>query len=282
MSQLLQETVASRAAAYDEVYRQWHAKKITVESFESWARFFLDVNPPTRGHLNGDEIQCAMRVLGVERLAGKRVLDLCCGTGRSTIYFALKGARVDGIDASQQAIEIANESAKLSGVEEQVEFEVMDVCALAYPDRHFDAIYCQSALHILIDYAAAPAELARVLKPGGVVVFCEEALGHNPLMAPFRWMRRRRYRECGGRPLTYDDLRNFGKPFDFMRVHHFNLLSQLKMLLGERAFSSGWRDLLRTLNKLDSWLIRAMPWIERWCGKIVVEYRLNEITEPRG
>lgn len=266
------QRVLSRRAAYDEVYRTWHAKQVTTESFERWARYFVDAPPGERGHLNGNEIEWALRTIDVDHLAGKRVLDLCCGTGRSSIYFALKGAFVDGVDASGEAIAVARESARLSGVSDRTRFVVMDAQRLEFDSRRFDAVYCQSALHILIDYPACAAELARVLKPGGKAVFCEEALGHNPLFAPFRWLRRRRHAECGGRPLTHGDLHQFGAPFGAVHVHPFNLLSQVKMLAPRWALSPAFRRVIRRLDRIDQWLLKAFPRLGTYCGKVVVEY----------
>lgn len=272
-TQVLESVVAGRASAYDRVYEHWHAKRVTIESFESWARYFLHVPADEPGHLNGNEIEFALQLLGVHDLRGKTVLDLCCGAGRTSIYLALKGARVRACDASAQAIDIARESVRLSQVEDRVEFEVMDAQELDYPDESFDAIYCQSALHILVDYPRCAAELARVLRPDGRVVFCEEALGHNWLLEPVRRWRRRKYSECGGRPLRYSDLHAFGGPFGWMRVHHFNLLTQVKSFLGESARRPWVKAVLRRLEAIDRRLLKAVPRLERYCGKIVVEFR---------
>lgn len=264
--------VVSRGAAYDEIYRKWHAKQVTTESFERWARYFANAPTHEQGHLNGNEIDWALKAIDVDHLGGKRILDLCCGTGRSSIYFALKGAFVDGVDASSEAIEIARESARLSGVGDRTRFAVMDAQRLEFDSRRFDAVYCQSALHILIDYPACAVELARVLKPGGKAVFCEEALGHNPLFAPFRWIRRRRYAECGGRPLRFCDLQQFGAPFRAVGIHPFNLLSQVKMLVPGWVARPAFRCVIRGLDRVDRWLLHAFPSLGKFCGKVVVEY----------
>jgi asparagine synthase (glutamine-hydrolysing) len=171
----------------------------------------------------------------VDRLAGRTILDCACGTGVSSVYFALKGARVEAFDASAKAIEIGRQSAALSGVAERISFSVQDAQRLGYPSAHFDGVYCQSALHILVDYPDCPKELARVVKPGARVVFCEEPLAYNPLLIPIRWWRRRRFKACGGRTLSYSDLRRFGAPFAETRIHHFNLFTQVRTLLGDRA-----------------------------------------------
>lgn len=269
--------ILDRAAAYDRIYTEdWHSKGITREGYEADTRFFLDTDSPEMGDINGDEITYAYRLIGVEQLRGKTVLDYCCGTGRSAIYMALWGARVYAFDASRQAVAMARRSAELSGVADRVCFSVMDAQHLAYPDQTFDAVFCQSALHIIIDYPRCSAEMVRILKPGGLAVFCEEALGHNPLLMPIRWLRRRRYKACGGRTLTYDDLHGFGRPFAQTHIHHFNLFSQVKILLGKWARRSGVKAVLRRFYTLDQWLLSRNEWLRKYAGKVVVEYRRGQ------
>lgn len=264
--------VARRAAAYDAVYARWHVKRITREEFEAANRCFLDGDGST-GDLNGNELQCAFALLDVEHLKGRRVLDYCCGVGRTSIYFALRGAEVWGFDASAEAIRIAQASARLSGVDDRVTFSVMDARALDYPSGWFDAAFCKSALHIVADYPGCGDELARVLKPAGRAVFCEEALGYNPFFEPLRWVRRRKYRACGGRTLRYRDIRAFGRRFAATRIHHFNLLLQLKTVFGESSRRQPWRALLRAARRVDAVLLTAFPVLRPLCGKVVVEYR---------
>ncbi len=263
---------AQRARAYDDVYKGWHVKRITRESYEASTRFFLDAPRNQPGHLDGNELALAFRLLDVEHVSGRRILDFCCGAGRSSVYFALCGASVWGCDRSPQAIHIAAESALLSGVADRVQFCAADAQELAYPDCFFDAVFCQSALHILVDYPAVSSELARVLKPGGKAVFCDEALGHNPLLEMVRWVRRRKHVRCGGRTLRLCDLRTFGRPFAQTRIHTFNLLLQSKQFFGPAAHRPWAKCLLRAFGAVDEVILKSCPFMRRFCGKVVVEY----------
>jgi len=266
-----------RARAYDEVYTSWHAKRITIESFENHYGWFLDSPPGCLGCLNGNEIDFVLKRIGTECLAGKTILDYCCGTGRSSIYFALLGARVCACDRSTQAIRVAMDSARLSGVADKICFAVVDVQEIAYPTKWFDAVFCQSALHIIVDYPACADELARVVKSDGSVFFCEEALGHNPLFETIRWFRRRRYASCGGKALTYTDIHRFGHSFAQTHIYHFNLLLQIKQFLGEAARYRYVKCFLRVMQFLDSGILKVFPFMRRFCGKVVVEYVAGEV-----
>ena len=158
-----------------------------------------------------------------------------------------------------------------------MDFVVADACSLPYMNQAFDVVFCQSCLHIVIDYNQCAEELARVLKLGAKAVFCEEGLGYNPFLRPIRWVRRRKYRECGGRPLTYPDIASFGKPFSSTTIHHFNLLAQGKsafvgQLRRRGRLPTSTRRLIRLLERIDEIVLQTAPWAKRFCGTVVVEY----------
>ena len=269
--------IQARASAYDQHYRTagWKAERWTRRKVESFLAYAVETE--SGGNLNGNEIQWALKLLGAPELIGRRVLDYCCGTGITAIYFALCGADVQAFDASRAAIDMAAESARLSGVSDRVQFVVADARELPYPDESFDAVFCQSALHIVIDYPSCGPELARVVKPRAKAVFCEEALAYNPLLKPIRWLRRRGWQACGGRPLTYKDIRTFGSFFSQVKSHHFNLLVQCKQFFQKSVIHRGRlprgvRPVLQALDRLDQGLLWLVPGLRHLCGKVVVEY----------
>jgi len=180
-------------------------------------------------------------------------------------------------DGSAEAIKIATKTANMSGVSSLVHLDVLDAQTLPYENDFFDAAFCKSALHIVIDYPRCPVELSRVLKPGARVVFCEEGLGHNPFVRPIRWLRRRKYAKCGGRPLTYADLEQFGMPFAQTEIKHYNLLLQVKKAFKgqfrRRGYFKPWsKRLLRSLGKADEAILAALPRLKKCCGAIVVTF----------
>jgi SAM-dependent methyltransferase len=262
---------SSRSLAYDNHYRTlWHSRCFTKKDLESYFANFLDVE--AGGSLNGNEIQHAFRILGVPNISGKVILDYCCGTGVAAIYFAMLGARIFAFDRSHAAIEIAKESATLSGVGHIVNFGVADGRELPFQAEAFDAVFCQSALHIIVDYKECFNELARVLKPGSKAVFCDEALGYNPILEAIRYSRRKKYSDCGGRPLKYGDLSQPAKHFTGIRLHHFNLFLQIKNFMKESPRSKVVRHIFTWLDKIDRSLLEVLPSVRHFCGKIVVEF----------
>ncbi|MBA2479918.1 MAG: class I SAM-dependent methyltransferase, partial [Planctomycetes bacterium] len=72
------------------------------------------------------------------------------------------------LDASGEMIAQARRVQALGG-NDRLQFQVGDMMALPFPDRSFDGITIGYGLRNVPDFSAALAEIARVLKPGGVV-----------------------------------------------------------------------------------------------------------------
>lgn len=125
-----------------------------------------------------------VRALLVNRYKGKLVLDYCCGNGGFALSLAEAGVRTVGIDISPVSISNADAEAARRGLEAVARFHVMDAEATEFSDSHFDAAVVNGVLHHL-DLPTAYRELARIVKPEGIVV-CTEALKHNPLIHLYR------------------------------------------------------------------------------------------------
>lgn len=104
---------------------------------------------------------------------GSRVLDLGGGPGRYTIWLAERGHRVSLADLSPGLLDIARREVIAAGVESKIETIVeADACDLArWADDSFDAVLALGPFYHLPDPAdreRSAAEVARVLRPGGV------------------------------------------------------------------------------------------------------------------
>lgn len=108
--------------------------------------------------------------LGLKR--GAWVLDLGCGEGRHVHgLHVLGGINVVGLDRDGPSLVKAREGlAMLPAATATTGFVEGDAYRTPYADATFDAVICSEVLEHLEDYHAALAEIARVLKPGGVFV----------------------------------------------------------------------------------------------------------------
>ena len=94
--------------------------------------------------------------------AGLRALDVGCGTGHHLRALTGRGFDVAGVDGSQEMLDaarLANPAAELDRA---------DVGALPFADASFDLLLCIEVLRYLADSQPCIAEMARVLRPGGV------------------------------------------------------------------------------------------------------------------
>jgi len=102
-------------------------------------------------------------------LRGARVIDL--GTGPGQVAFALveRGARVVGLDVSENQIAAARALARERGLATACRFEVARAEETGLPDASVDLVTAGTCWH-WFDHERALAEVARVLVPGGLLV----------------------------------------------------------------------------------------------------------------
>lgn len=112
--------------------------------------------------------EAELRLLG--DVAGQRILELGCGGGQCSIAFARQGAIAAGIDLSDEQIAFARGLAAEHGV--TVDFQQGDAADLSrFADASFDIVFSSYVLHYVPAIARCLAEAARVLVPGGRLVF---------------------------------------------------------------------------------------------------------------
>ncbi len=117
----------------------------------------------------------ARKALDIFKAAGsKKILELGCGQGRDTLYFAQNGFHVTVLDYSATGLKAVSRKAEQLGLSEIVT-HVHDVRdPLLFPNETFDACYS----HMLFCMALKTAELQalarealRVLRPGGLHIY---------------------------------------------------------------------------------------------------------------
>jgi SAM-dependent methyltransferase len=124
------------------------------------------------------------RTLPLLNLAtGKCLLDVACGSGGPALRIAERtGCSVVGVDIHEDAVATANSLAAQRELSERAEFHVADATTrMSFPDERFDAITCIDAINHLPDRAHVIAEFARLLKPGGRLLFTDPITVTGPL-----------------------------------------------------------------------------------------------------
>lgn len=105
---------------------------------------------------------------------GMKVLDVSSGRGTQSIFYAKEfGARVTGLDLSDEMVDTARRSAEAAGLAGLVEFVKGDSQRLPFPDNAFDAVINECAVGIPDDSQRVLSEMVRVLRPGGAIAIHE-------------------------------------------------------------------------------------------------------------
>ncbi len=122
-----------------------------------------------------------LRLAHIERLAGglegKRVLDVGCGGGILAEAMAAKGATVTGIDLAEKALKVAMLHRLETSSPVEYRLVAAEAIAAEMPGA-FDVVTCMEMLEHVPDPASTVQAVARLAKPGGLVV-CS-TINRNP------------------------------------------------------------------------------------------------------
>lgn len=102
------------------------------------------------------------------------LLDICCGSGMLSEYYAIAGAYVTGIDISPEALnraKIRKERYKFNA-----QFRIFNATSLPFKDSSFDLVSVHDGLHHLDNPKKAVKEMARLAKKGLVIIEPAKAL----------------------------------------------------------------------------------------------------------
>jgi ubiquinone/menaquinone biosynthesis C-methylase UbiE len=105
-------------------------------------------------------------------LPGRRVLDVGCGTGALASALAERGARVWGVDASEEMLAVAR-----AAVGTRVGLKLGRAEELPFKDAWFERVVLRLVVH-LVERPRALSELARILVPGGRASIATFTEGH--------------------------------------------------------------------------------------------------------
>ncbi len=130
--------------------------------YDEWSAIYDGPNPMIE-----TEERVAHPILRDLVQPGMKALDAACGTGRQAALLHELGCSTVGLDQSESMVAVAR--SKLP----DVRFEVGDLEHLPFADDEFDLAVVSLALCHLADPGAAVAELARVVRPGGVLMITD-------------------------------------------------------------------------------------------------------------
>ncbi len=137
-------------------YKNWEEKDRQLESIEDFnnAEAVLLSNSPF-----------LRKQYDFSAYAGKKVLDLGCGSGVLSVVLAKNGAKVTAADLTENATKMTQCNAKLQKL--SINVVRTDAENLAFADNSFDYVLSWGVLHHTENTERAFAEVSRALKPNG-------------------------------------------------------------------------------------------------------------------
>ena len=127
-----------------------------------------DLAPVDEMHIGGRQATAEF----AERLGtrpGQHLLDVGCGIGGpSRVFAAEHGCQVTGVDLTEEFCQVAALLTARAGLAERIRYRQANALALPFDGAAFDGAYSIHAAMNIADKARLYAEIARVVKPGGV------------------------------------------------------------------------------------------------------------------
>jgi 2-polyprenyl-3-methyl-5-hydroxy-6-metoxy-1,4-benzoquinol methylase len=215
-------------------------------------------------------------------IKGKKLLDVGCGLGEASVYFAILGADVTSSDLSQGMLDATTRLATANGV--SVRQHIASAEDMQLPlDAKFDIIYAGNLLHH-VDINETISRIKGHVAPGGVLVTWDP-LDYNPAINIYRSMATD-VRTPDEHPLKIGDIETFRKHFGTVETRYFwftTLIIFVLMALGQRRnpnkerfwkviLQEGdkWAWLYKPLELLDRVLLTIIPPLRPLCWNIVV------------
>ena len=170
------------AAGDDASNRQFAADRarlaaVRADRAEAAARYFAahaaEWDEIRSLHVADSEVEAAIREALGDGPIGQLV-DIGTGTGRMIELFGTAATRSIGIDRSTEMLRLARVKLEEAGVE-AVSLRQGDMYALPLPDEEADVVLLHQVLHYAHSPAAAIAEGARLLRPGGRLLIIDFA-----------------------------------------------------------------------------------------------------------
>jgi SAM-dependent methyltransferase len=143
----------------------------SIQSYAKYHQTYDGNHPEIFNEIEQARLHDSLRLLVSESgVTQPHALDLGAGSGNVTAHLLDLGARVTAAEVSPHFIELLER--RFGGAVQTVQINGVDLEGL--PDGTFDIVTLYSVLHHIPEYVDIVDEIARVLRPGGLVYFDHE------------------------------------------------------------------------------------------------------------
>lgn len=264
---------SDRPMREEDFHNKW-ASDMDVESIDVFK---------SNESITAPEMRYITRQMGP--IDGKKLVDVGCGLGEASVYFAVKGADVTSVDISEGMLQATERLAARYRV--KIRPSKFDIEKFLIADK-FDIVYAGNLLHH-VDIESTIKQFASLLNDKGSLVTWDP-LAYNPLINIYRFIAKK-VRTPDEHPLTIRDIALFKKYFPDVTIKYFWLSSLIvfvcmvliefrnpnKERFWKAVVSEGdkWAWLYRPLEAFDRFILRLFPFLGPLCWNVVVIARKN-------
>jgi cyclopropane fatty-acyl-phospholipid synthase-like methyltransferase len=150
-----------------------HYRDFAAEVYAEVRRAAFDEDIGQNSWLTAAELERFASQLTLGR--DSRLLDVACGSGGPSLHLArAHGCDVVGVELYEEAVQNGHRAALEAGLDARARFVQADASkVLPFDDEAFDAILCIDAINHLANRPQVFADWARVLEPGGRLLFTD-------------------------------------------------------------------------------------------------------------
>jgi 2-polyprenyl-3-methyl-5-hydroxy-6-metoxy-1,4-benzoquinol methylase len=215
-------------------------------------------------------------------ITNKKLLDLGCGLGEASVYFAIKGANVTATDISGKMLELTKDLGKRYNVDITTHKSTAEELLLGNKKK-FDIIYAGNLFHHIQIDEVMP-RLTAILKDDGRLVSWDP-IAYNPIINVYRRMAMK-VRTVDEHPLKVKDIRNFNNYFGKVELKYFwfstltifiimalvQFRNPNKVRYWKKVVEEGnkWAPIYKPLAALDRLLLTIFPPFKYLCWNVVV------------
>jgi len=214
--------------------------------------FFQDVN------------LCYLDLIG--EVKNKKILDICCGKGILSYFFASKNADVIGIDLSEKHINFCKKESNRLRI--KAKFFVMNAQIPEFEKNSFDIITGYRAIHHLPNLNLFFENCYRLLKPNGFIIFVEP-LKKNPIVQFNRKYIAPNARTIYEHPLKMKDLKRAKLIFGNLEHYEYHLISPIAWVFKTKIKNKKiYKYIYKILNYLEKPFLN-IKFLQPYCWQTV-------------